>query len=122
MDTDGLAGCVGFVWVRADSFLHSVASPYHSFVATLTDSPGNNQLQTIATHGPQLQHRHAAESRHIPVRAHHSIVPNQLSISNRPSLAAASFTSKRQRLAHLHMALAGSPRTVYTHRIVNRLD
>ena len=30
-----LAGCIGFVWVHADSFLHCVASPFHSFVTTL---------------------------------------------------------------------------------------
>ena len=27
-----LAGCMGFVWVHADSFLCCVASPFHSFV------------------------------------------------------------------------------------------
>ena len=26
-----LAGCMGFVWVNADSFFHCVASPFHSF-------------------------------------------------------------------------------------------
>ena len=29
-----LAVCVGFVWEHADSFLHCVASPFHSFVTT----------------------------------------------------------------------------------------
>ena len=29
-----LAGCMGFVWEHADSFLHCVASPFHSFVTT----------------------------------------------------------------------------------------
>ena len=28
------SGCVGFVWEHADSFLHCVASPFHSFVTT----------------------------------------------------------------------------------------
>ena len=32
--TAWLAGCMGFVWVHADSFLHCVASPFHSFVTT----------------------------------------------------------------------------------------
>ena len=27
-----LAGCMGFVWLHADLFLPSVASPFHSFV------------------------------------------------------------------------------------------
>ena len=27
--------CVGFVWVHVESFLHSVASPFHSFVTIL---------------------------------------------------------------------------------------
>ena len=27
--------CMGFVWVHAESFLHSLASPFHSFVTTL---------------------------------------------------------------------------------------
>ena len=27
-----VAGCMGFVWMHADSFLHSVASPFYSFV------------------------------------------------------------------------------------------
>ena len=26
---------MGFVWVHADSFLHSVASPFHSFVTMM---------------------------------------------------------------------------------------
>ena len=30
-----LAGCMGFVWVHVESFLHSVASPFHSFVSSL---------------------------------------------------------------------------------------
>ena len=30
-----LAGCMGFVWEHADSFLHCVTSPFHSFVTTL---------------------------------------------------------------------------------------
>ena len=29
-----MSGCIGFVWVHADSFLHSVASPFHSFVTS----------------------------------------------------------------------------------------
>ena len=29
-----LAGCIGFVWVHADSFLRCVSSPFHSFVTT----------------------------------------------------------------------------------------
>ena len=34
-----LAGCMGFVWVHADSLkLHCVASPFHSFVATCGSS------------------------------------------------------------------------------------
>jgi len=28
------AGCMGFLRVRADSFLYGVASPFHSFVTT----------------------------------------------------------------------------------------
>ena len=28
------APCMGFVWEHADSFLHCVASPFHSFVTT----------------------------------------------------------------------------------------
>ena len=32
--TPWLAVCIGFVWVHADSFLQSVASPFHSFVTT----------------------------------------------------------------------------------------
>ena len=27
-------GCMAFVWVHADSLLHYVASPFHSFVTT----------------------------------------------------------------------------------------
>ena len=29
-----LIGCMGFVWVHADSLLRCVASPFHSFVTT----------------------------------------------------------------------------------------
>ena len=36
-----LAGCMGFVWVRADLFLPSVASPFHSFVTTTRDDEGS---------------------------------------------------------------------------------
>ena len=32
-----LAGCMGFVWVHADLFLHCVASPFHSCVTTHKD-------------------------------------------------------------------------------------
>ena len=30
-----LAGCMEFVWVHVESFLHSVASPFHSFVTNI---------------------------------------------------------------------------------------
>ena len=30
-----MAGCMGFVWVHAESFHHSVASPFHSCVTTM---------------------------------------------------------------------------------------
>ena len=30
-----LAGCIGLVWVHADSLLHSVASPFHTCVTTI---------------------------------------------------------------------------------------
>ena len=35
-DSYWLAVCMGFVWVHADSFLHIVASPCHSFVTPVT--------------------------------------------------------------------------------------
>ena len=33
-----LAGCMEFAWVHADSFLHSMASPCHSFVTTISSN------------------------------------------------------------------------------------
>ena len=39
-----LAGCLGFVWVNAFSFVHCVASPFHSFVT----KPGSTQQRTTA--------------------------------------------------------------------------
>ena len=43
-----LAGCMGFVWVHADSFLCCVASPFHSFATTLLGS----LLPTCPVQGP----------------------------------------------------------------------
>ena len=37
------AGCMGFVWEHADSFLRSVDSPFHSFVTTLERWPWCDQ-------------------------------------------------------------------------------
>ena len=33
-----LAGCMGFLWVTGFSFLHCVASPFHSFVSTCSSA------------------------------------------------------------------------------------
>ena len=49
---------MGFVWVHAESFLHSVASPFHSFLTTLQKALlDNNLLQSLTFHGDdQRQH------------------------------------------------------------------
>ena len=39
---------MGFVWVHADSFLHSVASPFHSFVFS-------TELEVQHMHGAHSQ-------------------------------------------------------------------
>ena len=46
-----LAGCMGFVWVHVGSFLHRVASPFHSCVTTLLTSVASlfcNYLTSVA--------------------------------------------------------------------------
>ena len=43
-----LAACMGFVWVHADSFLHPVASPFHSIATTLpTPVPGAARMHAF---------------------------------------------------------------------------
>ena len=46
-----LAGCMGFVWVHADSFLHSVTSPFHSFVTTMGIHSSVAPLELVLARG-----------------------------------------------------------------------
>ena len=65
-----LAGCMGFVWGHAASFLRCVASPFHSFV-TRWDALNPQVIQTNSLPRPQLpvRHPHKREVRQVCVLA-----------------------------------------------------
>ena len=39
--------CMGFLWVDGFSFFHCVASPFHSFVTTLSDCHNCNYIKRL---------------------------------------------------------------------------
>ena len=99
---------MGFVWVNAFSFFHCVASPFHSFVTTHTDTmqPASHswsRIRTASMHlyrnvGPTPRNllcytENAAPTRHRPERQHNARAnrrkqcsPNETKPYSKPTL------------------------------------